>query len=103
MKKKALHKSSIISGAMVSLANPYWIIWWATIGMGYLMSAIKSGIAGVGAFFIGHILADLAWYSLVSFGISKGKKNYEGLHLPGYNKTLRINFNSIWGIFFIRY
>lgn len=73
-KDKGIYNSSIIAGAMVSLANPYWILWWATIGMGYLMSAIKFKIIGIAIFFTGHILADLAWYSLVSFGISKGKK-----------------------------
>lgn len=72
--EKLFYKSSIIAGAVVSLANPYWILWWATIGMGYLMTAIKFKIIGVTIFFTGHILADLAWYSLVSFGISKGKR-----------------------------
>jgi hypothetical protein len=28
---------------------------------------------GVTAFFLGHILADLAWYGLISFGITKGQ------------------------------
>ena len=49
--EKLLYKSSIIAGAVVSLANPYWILWWATIGMGYLMSAIKFKIIGVTIFF----------------------------------------------------
>jgi threonine/homoserine/homoserine lactone efflux protein len=63
----------IIAGIILSLANPYWTIWWATIGLGYIMHSVKFGIAGVVAFFIGHILADLAWYALVSFSVAKGR------------------------------
>ena len=66
--------SLVLTGALMSLANPYWIIWWATIGLGYVLSSRELGFAGVGAFFIGHILADLVWYTFVSVGIHKGRK-----------------------------
>jgi threonine/homoserine/homoserine lactone efflux protein len=62
-----------ITGALMSLANPYWIIWWATIGLGYVMVAGNLGFPGVLAFFLGHILADLAWYAFVSLAIHKGR------------------------------
>jgi len=62
----------VLTGILLSLANPYWFIWWATIGMGYIMYSIKFGLPGVISFFSGHILADLAWYSLVSFSVAKG-------------------------------
>ncbi|OQY32908.1 MAG: lysine transporter LysE [Spirochaetaceae bacterium 4572_59] len=67
-------KSLELTGALLSLANPYWIIWWATIGLGYVLSSRDKGIAGVGAFYFGHILADLIWYSFVSVGVHRGKK-----------------------------
>jgi threonine/homoserine/homoserine lactone efflux protein len=54
------------------LANPYFIIWWATIGIGYIMHSLRFGAAGVFAFFAGHILADLAWYGDVSLALAKG-------------------------------
>lgn len=64
----------VLTGIVGSLANPYWVIWWATIGLGYLVSSMKYGIAGVVVFFIGHISADLAWYSLISYAVAKGRK-----------------------------
>jgi threonine/homoserine/homoserine lactone efflux protein len=62
----------VFSGIIVSLSNPYWFIWWITIGMGYVMFAKGFGIKGVLAFFMGHILSDLVWYSFVSYGIQFG-------------------------------
>ena len=64
----------VIGGILASLSNPYWTIWWATIGLGYTMSAIEYGLTGLLAFFIGHILADFLWFSIVSYGASTGRK-----------------------------
>jgi threonine/homoserine/homoserine lactone efflux protein len=69
---KGLHP--IVAGIIVSLSNPYWFIWWLTIGMGYLLFAKGLGWPGILAFFIGHISSDLAWYSFVSYGIHMGRR-----------------------------
>ncbi len=64
----------VLTGIVASLANPYWVIWWATIGLGYLVSSMKYGLAGVAVFFLGHISADLAWYSIISYAVAKGRR-----------------------------
>lgn len=85
----------VLTGILMSLANPYWIIWWATIGLGYVMSSRRFGITGVLIFFLGHILADLLWYTFVSVAVHKGRtilpdRTYKGiiaacaLFLTGY-------------------
>jgi len=66
-------RNLVLAGILLSLANPYWFIWWATIGIGYILFSFQYGIAGIIAFYSGHILADLAWYSIISFGIAKGR------------------------------
>lgn len=71
--KEVENRSLIVSGMVLSAANPYWLIWWATIGLGYIIYSAKFGIIGVTAFFLGHILADLVWYAAISYGIVKGK------------------------------
>jgi len=65
--------SLLINGVLFSIANPYWIIWWATIGFGYVLYSWRFGLAGIAFFFAGHILADLAWYSVVSAAVAKGR------------------------------
>jgi len=64
----------ILSGILMSLANPYWSIWWATIGLGYILHSMDAGVMGVAAFFSGHILGDLFWYAAVSAAVWKGRK-----------------------------
>ena len=66
-------KNLIILGFTMSIANPYWSIWWLTIGLGLVISAQKIGFLAISAFFLGHILADFIWFAFVSLLISKNK------------------------------
>ncbi len=67
-------RTLVLSGALASISNPYWLIWWITIGMTYLLWSLNLGIPGGASFFTGHILADLAWYALVAFIVATGRK-----------------------------
>ncbi len=64
----------IWAGVFMSLANPYWLIWWLTIGLGYVLFAARFGLLGVFLFFAGHILADFAWYTLVAAAVAQGRR-----------------------------
>lgn len=64
----------VLGGALVSLSNPYWTIWWLTVGATFMTQSMELGLLGIGAFYIGHILADISWYSLVSFAIASGRR-----------------------------
>jgi len=63
----------VIQGATVSLSNPYWTLWWATIGVKLAADGLAIGPLGILAFFIGHELGDLAWYAFVIIAVSKGR------------------------------
>jgi threonine/homoserine/homoserine lactone efflux protein len=71
---RSLSALLVPAGVLVSVANPYWIIWWATIGMAYIDKALDHGAAGVGSFFTAHILSDFAWLSLVAFALVTGRR-----------------------------
>jgi len=60
-------------GAVMSMANPYWWLWWATIGAAHSQWAVQRGRAGAGTYFVGHILADVIWYSAVSIALGAGR------------------------------
>ena len=71
-RKIRLHPAA--AGITFSLTNPSWYLWWATIGLIYITMAMKSGTTGLVSFFSGHIMADLAWYSLVSLAVTGSRK-----------------------------
>ncbi len=64
----------VLAGVLTSLSNPYWTLWWATVGLGYLVIARENGAAGLSAFLTGHLMADLVWYSVVSSIVAGGKR-----------------------------
>jgi len=61
------------AGVVLSIVNPYWALWWATIGLGYILASQRFGTAGLIAFFLSHISADLLWYALVSTALARGR------------------------------
>jgi threonine/homoserine/homoserine lactone efflux protein len=66
----------ILGGIAVSLSNPYWSLWWATVGATFMnwSNSLGLGLLGLASFYFGHILADYAWYGLVSLGIASGRR-----------------------------
>ncbi len=63
----------VVQGAAVSLSNPYWLLWWVTVGAALAAKGLAVGPIGVLAFFIGHELADVAWYAAVIVAVSSGR------------------------------
>jgi threonine/homoserine/homoserine lactone efflux protein len=64
----------VLAGILTTLSNPYWIIWWATIGLGYIALSMRLGLTGLVSFYVGHILSDLAWYSSISLTLAMGHR-----------------------------
>ena len=69
-----LPASPVVAGILVSLANPYWTLWWATIGLKYIALSREAGKLGAAAFCSGHILSDAAWYLAVAGAVALGRK-----------------------------
>jgi len=61
-----------MAGLVTSAANPYFWIWWLSIGSAMVLAGLQGGVLLVGIFMIGHWSADTVWYTLVSTGVSKG-------------------------------
>ncbi|MGI6084784.1 MAG: LysE family transporter [Acetivibrionales bacterium] len=65
----------LVSGFIISAANPYFILWWAVVGLGFIMQSYNSlGFLGVIIYYIGHIMADFIWYGFVSVIVGTTRK-----------------------------
>lgn len=65
---------SVFNGILTSLSNPFFFIWWATIGGAFIFKGMAlAGVLGIFAFLLGHWSSDLAWFSAVSFFSSKSR------------------------------
>ncbi|WP_422443564.1 LysE family transporter [Thermoanaerobacterium sp. DL9XJH110] len=62
------------AGIFATVSNPYWLLWWATIGSNYTALSLKKGVPGVLSFYIGHVLSDFTWLLLVGLMMVTGKK-----------------------------
>ena len=96
----------ILAGILTTLANPYWILWWATIGLSYIALSMRLGFLGLASFYIGHILSDLAWYGSVSVSLALGgrlltDRVYRGL--VAACAVLLLGFGLYFGYAGVRY
>ncbi len=67
--------STAVAGMAASISNPYWILWWATVGAAYVASGMTShGPLGAATFLTGHLAADMSWYVLISLALSTGAR-----------------------------
>jgi threonine/homoserine/homoserine lactone efflux protein len=64
--------SPILAGVFFSIGNPYFLIWWATVGAALIMRSLAFGVTGFIAFGVGHWLCDLGWNSMLSYISFKG-------------------------------
>ncbi len=65
--------SFVLTGIVVSVTNPYWILWWATVGANYVLLGMKEGPLGLGSVYTGHILSDILWLVFVALVVSTGR------------------------------
>lgn len=64
----------VLTGVVGSLANPYFVLWWASVGANYVVLSLAAGAVGLAAFYLGHILSDFIWYSGVSWAVASGRR-----------------------------
>lgn len=65
-------RSPMVAGILLSLANPYFFVWWATIGAALIMRSLKFGIWGFLALGLSHWVCDFLWDYFLSVLSFKG-------------------------------
>jgi len=74
MAESDLPYGSVTAGIATTGSNPYFYLWWSTVGATLLINASIFGIFGLIIFAVVHWLCDLLWYSFVSLATFKSRK-----------------------------
>jgi threonine/homoserine/homoserine lactone efflux protein len=66
-----LPSNSLVTGIIMTCTNPYFFLWWTTIGVALISGAVQFGIVGLIVFIIVHWLCDIGWEQIVSVTVYK--------------------------------
>jgi len=75
---RADDRSPLLAGIMLSILNPYFFIWWATVGVALILRAVQFGVLGFVAFAGLHWLCDFIWDYFLSAVSFKGGQVFGG-------------------------
>jgi len=64
--EKDIPYNAFVSGIIMSALNPFFLLWWATVGSLWTLKFYQFGIGGIVLFIVVHWLCDLVWLSFVS-------------------------------------
>ena len=69
---KVTSSGPLVAGIVLSGGNPFFLIWWASVGLNLAITAAGFGIWAFALFAIVHWLCDLVWLSALSWAAFKG-------------------------------
>ena len=69
---KALHEKPVLAGIILTASNPYFLIWWSTVGLKLAQEAKGYGIWAFAIFAFVHWFVDLIWLLFLSWVSFKG-------------------------------
>jgi threonine/homoserine/homoserine lactone efflux protein len=86
-------KSPFIVGIALSALNPFFILWWLTVGLKLISDSAAFGVTmGIAILFVLHIWMDYAWLASTAYLASKGasvlKSKYYPILLSGLTVVL---------------
>ncbi|RLI85059.1 MAG: lysine transporter LysE [Archaeoglobales archaeon] len=91
---------ALFTGIAMSALNPYFIMWWLTIGLALILKSTAFGMFGLVLFIVTHELCDFLWLGFVSASSSKAAAIWG----ESAKKTLTafsVSILLLFGIYFI--
>jgi threonine/homoserine/homoserine lactone efflux protein len=85
--------SPVLAGILLSLGNPYFFIWWATVGATLISNSVDFGLLGFLLFAPLHWLCDFVWSYLLSALSFRGGQFF--------GKTFQQVISAVCGVFLL--
>jgi threonine/homoserine/homoserine lactone efflux protein len=70
----SVERHPFLIGVVLSGGSPYFLFWWATVGLTLISQAMALGIVALGLFALIHWLCDLSWLEFLSNAGFKGSQ-----------------------------
>lgn len=100
----------VLTGIILSGTNPYFLFWWATVGLNLAIDAKELGLMSLVLFALVHWLCDVVWLSFLSFAaylthrsdglfnntIQKGILAFCGVALLGFGLKFLFDALKLW-------
>jgi len=71
-------RGELLTGIFMTAGNPYFLIWWATVGLALTTQASAFVVAAFAIFAFVHWLCDLVWLEALSLASAKGSELLRG-------------------------
>jgi len=98
---KPLKNNPVFIGIILSASNPYFLIWWATIGLALATNAVEFGLWAFLLFAVVHWSVDCIWLLLLSWASHKGTQIF-GTKLRKIISLLCAFALIFFGLFFLK-
>ncbi|MGB4268432.1 MAG: LysE family transporter [Spirochaetota bacterium] len=90
----------LLDGIVLSAFNPYFYVWWLTIGLSLIQKAILFGATGLAVFSVLHLACDYIWLLLLS-SISFAGASFLGTRFKTVVGIITVTMLYGFGIFFM--
>jgi threonine/homoserine/homoserine lactone efflux protein len=68
-------RNLVATGIVLTIGNPYWLLWWATVGAAYYVTFSRFGLLAIVVVFLaGHLSLDLGWTTFLALVVGAGRK-----------------------------
>jgi threonine/homoserine/homoserine lactone efflux protein len=72
----AVERHPFVTGLVLTAANPYFFVWWATVGLTLTSQALQLGGLALLLFALAHWLCDVSWLTVLSWAGFKGTEAF---------------------------
>lgn len=72
--RQPLRFNAVSAGILTTLVNPYWFLWWATIGTALLLKSLGFGLVGFLLAAGSHWLCDFFWGLFISQSVFRTRR-----------------------------